>query len=79
METNRQKKIAEEMKVPVHAIINRGKNEGFLDKNIDTEMHFAAMIGFIREMAYEHVGGRYILNSERINAAFELNWRMVKA
>jgi AcrR family transcriptional regulator len=74
-----QKKIAEEMKAPVHAIINRGKNEGLLDKTIDTEMHFAAMIGFIREMAYEHVGGRYILNSERINTAFELNWRMVKA
>lgn len=73
-----QKKIAEEMRAPVHAIINRGKNEGLLDNDIDTEMHFAAMIGFIREMAYEHVGGRYILNSERINTAFEINWRMIK-
>jgi AcrR family transcriptional regulator len=73
-----QKKIAEEMRAPVHAIINRGKKEGLLDKNIDTDMHFAAMIGFIREMAYEHVGGRYILNNERINKAFEINWRMIK-
>ena len=73
-----QKKIAEDMRAPVHAIIIRGKDEGLLDNDIDTEMHFAAMIGFIREMAYEHVGGRYILNSERINTAFEINWRMIK-
>lgn len=73
-----QKKIAEEMRSPVHTIINRGKEEGLLDKNIDTEMLFAAMIGFIREIAYEHVGGRYILNSERINTAFEINWKMIK-
>lgn len=73
-----QKKIAEEMRAPIHEIINSGKEEGLINKNIDTEMMFAAMIGFIREISYEHVGGRYILNTERINAAFDLNWQMIK-
>jgi len=73
-----QKKIAEEMRAPIHEIINSGKMEGLINKNIDTEMMFAAMIGFIREISYEHVGGRYILNTERINTAFNLNWQMIK-
>jgi len=76
--TPSQKKIADEMRTPIHEIINGGKEEGFLNKKIDTEMLFSAMIGFIREIAYEHVGGRYILTTERINTAFDLNWQMIK-
>lgn len=71
-----QKKIAEEMKIPVYNIINRGKSEGVIS-NIDSEMLFSAMIGFIRELADEHVNGRYKLNSEKINTAFDMNWRMI--
>lgn len=77
--TMSQKKIAEEMKKPVYDLINRGKQEGLLDANIDTWMHFSAMIGFIREIAYEHVAGRLVLSSSKINEAFEMNWRMIKA
>lgn len=75
--TETQKKVAEEMKDPVYNIINRGKKENLINGNIDTEMVFSAMIGFIRELAEEHVSGRYILDSKKINTAFEINWRMV--
>jgi hypothetical protein len=40
-------------------------------------MLFSAMIGFIRELADEHVSGRYILDSDKINTAFDINWRMI--
>ncbi len=72
-----QKKIAEEMKIPVYNIVNRGKSENILNNKIDTEMLFSAMIGFIRELADEHVSGRYILDSDKINTAFDINWRMI--
>ena len=73
-----QKKLAEELKTPVYNIINRGKKENLLNKDIDTEMLFSAMIGFIRELADEHISNRYILNTNKINKAFELNWKMIK-
>ena len=73
-----QKRLAEAMKEPVYTIINRGKEEGFLNNSVDTEMMFSGMIGFIRELAYEHMGGRYILNDTRIERAFEINWKMIE-
>ncbi len=72
-----QKKIAEDMKTPVYQLINRGKAEGLLRTDIDNEMLFMAMIGFMRSLADEHVEGRYILNEKRINQGFELNWNMI--
>ena len=75
--TESQKKVAEEMKTPVYAIINKGKKDNFINNDIDTEMIFSAMIGFIRELADEHVNGRYILDSKRINTAFDINWCMI--
>ncbi len=75
--TETQKKTAEEMKSPVYELINRGKEEGVINNTLDTEMIFSAFIGFIRELADEHVVGRYILDSKRISTAFEINWRMI--
>lgn len=72
-----QKQVAEEMKQPVYGIINRGKEEGIINANIETEMLFSAMIGFIRELADEHVESRYIMIKQRIDQAFELSWKMI--
>ena len=72
-----QKQLAEEMKKPVYGIINRGKEEGFISTKIETEMLFSAMIGFIRELADEHVESRYIMIKNRIDQAFELSWKMI--
>ncbi len=67
------------MKTPVHELIKRGKKEMLVKKDIDNEMLFLAMLGFIRELADEHVSGVCILNQERIDKAFQLSWDMIKA
>ncbi len=74
-----QKKIAESMKIPVYKLIERGKKELLIKADIDNEMLFSSMIGFIRELANEHMEGRYSLNKNRIEKAFKLNWDCIKA
>jgi AcrR family transcriptional regulator len=73
------KRKAESMKTPVHNVIQRGKEEMLVKKDVDDEMLFLAMLGFIRELADEHVTGVYELNEERIEKAFQLTWDMIKA
>lgn len=73
-----QKKMAESMKAPVHQMIRRGKNEGLVREDVDDEMLFLSMLGFIRELADEHVTGVYDLNEERIEKAFSLSWGSIK-
>lgn len=73
-----QKQLAEEMKKPIYEIINQGKKQGLISTKVETEMAFSAMIGFIRELADEHVENRYIMARNRIDQAFELSWKMIK-
>lgn len=77
--TVQHKHIAESMKIPVHELIERGKKETLVKKDFDNEMLFLSMLGFIRELADEHVTGVYELNEERIEKAFQLSWDMIKA
>lgn len=70
--------LAESMKAPVHEIIRRGKKENLVKKDVDDEMLFLAMLGFIRELADEHVTGVYKLNNERIEQAFQINWESIR-
>lgn len=77
--TKEQKRAAQEMKNPVLELIQRGKNEQFIRDDTDNELLFTAMIGFIRELADEHVDGNYALDAEKIEKAFQLSWDMVKA
>lgn len=72
------KQMAEEMKMPVKDIIQRGKDMGLVRKDIDNEMIFLGMLGFLRELADEHVGNVYKLNEEKIDKAFEMSWNMIK-
>lgn len=74
-----QKRMAESMKSPVHQMIKRGKNAELVREDVDDEMLFLAMLGFIRELADEHVTGVYDLNEERIEKAFKLSWGSIKA
>lgn len=76
--TKQQRQIADNMKKPVLEILERGKTDLLINDTADTEMIFSAIIGFIRELAYEHIEGNYLLNEERINKAFLLNWNMIK-
>lgn len=76
--TKEQKMMAEEMKHPVHLLIQRGKNEKQIKNNIDDEMLFLALLGFMRELADEHVSKVYKLNTERIEKAFQLSWDTIK-
>lgn len=48
--TETHKQMAEEMKKPIHKIIQRGKNEMLIKQDIDDEMIFLGMLGFIREL-----------------------------
>lgn len=77
--SEKHKSIAEAMKVPVHEIIRKGVAEGIVVDDVDVEMLFLSMLGFIRELADEHVDGVYVLDKDRVNAAFELSWKMIKA
>lgn len=74
-----QKRMAESMKSPVHQMIRRGKDSELVREDVDDEMLFLAMLGFIRELADEHVTGVYDLNEERIEKAFNLSWESIKA
>ncbi|MCT4638875.1 MAG: TetR/AcrR family transcriptional regulator [Bacteroidales bacterium] len=76
--TERQKQMAEKMKEPVYYIIERGKKEGLIKDNADTEMLFSSMLGFIRELAQDHVEKRYDLTDERIEKAFDISWDAIK-
>ncbi|MFO7880577.1 MAG: TetR/AcrR family transcriptional regulator [Bacteroidota bacterium] len=75
--TSQHKRIAEQMKSPVHQLISRGKEEGVVRSDADEEILFLAMLGFIRELADEHVDGIYILNQSKIDKAFQLSWDML--
>jgi AcrR family transcriptional regulator len=70
--------MAESMKEPVLEMIRRGKTEKLIREDVDDEMLFLAMLGFIRELADEHVTGVYLLNNERIEKAFQINWEAIK-
>ena len=70
--------MAEFMKSPVQQMIRRGKVEGLVKRDVDDEMLFLAMLGFIRELADEHVTGIYELDQKRIEQAFQLSWHTIK-
>jgi AcrR family transcriptional regulator len=70
--------LAESMKTPVHRLIQKGKDEGIIRLDVDNEMLFLGMLGFLRELADEHIAGLYELNSDKINQAFELSWEMLR-
>jgi len=76
--TDSHKSIAESMKTPVYAIIQKGMDEGFVVDDVDVEMLFLAMLGFIRELADEHVDGVYVVDNEKIEQAFNLSWKMLQ-
>ena len=70
--------LAESLKKPFYQMIRRGKNEGLVRKDLDDEMLFLAMQGFIRELADEHVAGVYKMDQKRIDQAFQLSWVSMK-
>jgi len=76
--TKAHKQLAENMKHPVHELIQRGKAEMLIKNEIDDEMLFLALLGFIRELADEHVTKVYKLNKTRIEKAFQLSWDTIK-
>lgn len=68
---------AQSLKKPVLDTIQKGKDEGFVRKDVDNELLFLAMLGFIRELADEHISGRYILDEAKIQKAFMLSYEMI--
>lgn len=70
--------VAESMKKPVHQVIQLGKLEGLVRLDADNEMLFLAMLGFIRELADEHISRVYLLDAVRIEKAFELSWDLLR-
>lgn len=72
--TEEHSRLSEEMKEPVKKLIRQGKLEGVIKNDFDDEMIFLSMLGFIRELADEHIGGVYVLDQKRMNQAFELSW-----
>lgn len=70
--------MAESMKLPVHQMIRRGKQEKQIRGDADDEMLFLSMLGFIRELADEHVAGIYVLDDARIEKAFQISWEAIK-
>lgn len=71
--------LAEQMKQPIYSIIERGKKEMLVKKDVETPYLFLAILGVLRELADEHVMGYNILSDEKIEKAFNLCWDMIKA
>lgn len=69
--------LAENMKVPVQNVIQMGKDQGIVRKDADNEMLFLSMLGFIRELADEHISNIYTLDSKKIEKAFDLSWTLL--
>lgn len=76
--SSREKQMAESMKSPVHQMIRRGKEMKLVRTDVDDEMLFLSMLGFIRELADEHVTGVYELSQSRIEQAFQLSWGTIR-
>ena len=76
--TESQKLALEQMKSSIYEMMQQGQDEGFLVSDVDKDILLSAVMGFIRDLADEHVAGRYQLNSARIESAFNLSWKMVK-
>lgn len=76
--SSQEKQMAESMKSPVHQMIRRGKEMKLVRTDVDDEMLFLSMLGFIRELADEHVTGVYELSQSRIEQAFQLSWGTIK-
>lgn len=70
--------MAESLKTPVLQMIQRGKEEKVIREDADDEMLFLSMLGFIRELADEHVAGIYVLDNARIEKAFQISWEAIK-
>lgn len=70
--------MAESMKAPVLQMIRRGQQEKVIRADADDEMLFLAMLGFIRELADEHISGIYVLDDTRIEKAFQINWEAIR-
>lgn len=77
--TKQQKEMAEDLKQPVYRLLANGKKNQEIKTTADSQLLFLAMLGFIRELAYEHIEGNYELNEERIESAFQLNWKMLQS
>lgn len=75
--TPEQKAAVDKLKVFSIDVMNRGKANGEIAADLDPEMVFWAITGFIRSLAAEHKEGRYPLTPERTKAAFDLNWKML--
>lgn len=76
--TTEDKNLAESMKHPIHQLMQRGKRELLVKNNVDDEMLFLSLLGFIRELADEHVAGVYTLTDEKIEMAQQLSWENIK-
>lgn len=76
--TESQKLALEQMKSSIYEMLQEGQDKGFLVSNVDKNVLLSAVMGFIRDLADEHVAGRYLLNAEKIENAFDLSWKMVK-
>lgn len=76
--TKEHHRLSEEMKEPVKELIREGQKKGVIRSEYDDEMLFLSMLGFIRELAYEHIAGVYTLNQERMDMAFNLNWKTLE-
>jgi len=77
--TNSDMLIDESIKNAIHHLIIKGQKEELIKNNGQDELLFISTLSIIRELANQHVTGAYKLTPERIDAAFELNWDMVKA
>ncbi|MRR21607.1 hypothetical protein EG830_01330 [bacterium] len=64
------------IKHPVNEVIQRWKREILIKNDMEDEMLFPAMIGFMRELADEHVTFHYRMTPERIEQAFQLSCDM---
>ena len=75
--SKQQKALYEELKKPAYDLLQKGKdNEEIID--VDNILLLAMLLGSLREIALDHVEGRYRLDEKRIEKAFEISWKSLK-
>ncbi len=76
--TKDQLQLTQALKQPVLDLFHQGQDNDELRCDMDVHMMFLMFLGFIRELAGEHVLGFYVLDEKKKLEAFERSWELIE-
>lgn len=76
--TKDELQLTQALKQPVLDLFQHGQDRGELRNDMDVHMMFLMFLGFIRELAGEHVLGFYVLDDNKKQEAFARSWELIE-